>query len=89
MSSLDLHPKVAASLLGSWVATIVLYVLRRYVDADLPVEVGAAIVSVVTFVCGWLAPLKRAPAVVDAPAAAAAVLPPAAPTADAEPAVAE
>lgn len=50
-NALSLHPKVAAGLVSG------------YVDADMPVEVGAAIVNVVAFVAGWLAPrAKEVPA---------------------------
>ena len=53
---LNLHPKVAASLLASWVTVIVVYSLHTWVHVDLPVEVGAAITGVVAFAAGWLAP---------------------------------
>jgi hypothetical protein len=56
VSALTIHPKVAAPLVGTYAATIILYALHRYVDADLPAEVGVAIAGVVAFVCGWLAP---------------------------------
>lgn len=57
---LDLHPKVAAGLITGQLTAVILYVLHRWVDADLPVEVGAALASLLVFVASWLAPLSRA-----------------------------
>lgn len=54
--SLTLHPKVAASLLGGWITTLLLYSLDQWAHVDPPGVVCAALVGVVTFACGWLAP---------------------------------
>jgi uncharacterized membrane protein YfcA len=54
--ALNLHPKVAASLLASWVTILIVYALHQWAHVDLPAEVGAAITGVVAFAAGWLAP---------------------------------
>jgi hypothetical protein len=56
VSALSLHPKVAAPLLGGWVSTLILYGLAQWAHVNPPAVVGAAVVGVVTFACGWLAP---------------------------------
>jgi hypothetical protein len=53
---LNLHPKVAASLLASWVTVLILYSLRQWAHVDPPIEVGAAVAGLVAFAAGWLAP---------------------------------
>jgi hypothetical protein len=54
--SLNLHPKVAASLLASAVVIVVVYSLHQWAGVELPVEVGGALTTIVAFVAGWLAP---------------------------------
>lgn len=54
--SLNLHPKVSAALLASWVTTIVFFCVQQWAGFDVPVEVGAAATSLVGFAAGWLAP---------------------------------
>lgn len=63
---LNIHPKVAASLLGGWITTIILYSLDQWAHVTAPAVVGAALVGVITFGCGYLAPTSTS----DAPAAA-------------------
>jgi len=58
--ALALHPKVTASLLGGWVTTLILYSLSQWGHVDPPTVVGAALVGVVTFGCGYLAPVAAA-----------------------------
>lgn len=53
---LNLHPKVAASLLASWVVLLIVYSVHQWARVDLPTEVGAALTGIVAFVAGWLAP---------------------------------
>jgi hypothetical protein len=53
---LDLHPKVTASLLAGWATTIVLYALATWAHVQPPGVVDAAIVGLLTFAAGWLAP---------------------------------
>ena len=55
-TALVLHPKVSASLLGGWIATLILYSLAQWAHVAPPGVVDAALVGVVTFACGWLAP---------------------------------
>jgi hypothetical protein len=56
MNALQLHPKVTASLLGGWITTLILYSLDQWAHVNPPTVVGAALVGVITFACGWLAP---------------------------------
>ena len=60
MNALQLHPKVSASLLGGWLTTIILYSLDQWAHIDPPTVVGAALVGVITFACGWLATAPEA-----------------------------
>lgn len=55
---LTLHPKVSAPLLGGWLSTLILYGLDQWAHVNPPAVVGAAVVGVVTFACGWLAPAE-------------------------------
>lgn len=55
---LNLHPKVAASLLASWVVLLLVYAVHQWGHVDLPTEVGAALTGIVAFVAGWLAPAQ-------------------------------
>lgn len=59
---LNIHPKVAASFLASWVTVIVVYSLHTWAHVDLPIEVGAALTGLVGFGAGWLAPNRVAAA---------------------------
>lgn len=54
--ALNLHPKVAASLLAGYVTVIVVYSLHQWAHVDLPDAVAAAITGLVAFAAGWLAP---------------------------------
>lgn len=58
---LSLHPKVAAPLLASWISTIVVFALHQWAGIDLPGTVDAALVGVIAFVAGWLAPSQFGP----------------------------
>ena len=60
-TALSLHPKVAASLLGGWVSTLILYGADYWGHINPPAVVGAALVGVVTFACGYLAPADASP----------------------------
>lgn len=53
---LNLHPKVAASLLAGWVVVLIVYSLHQWAHTDLPAVVSAALTGIVTFAAGWLAP---------------------------------
>jgi uncharacterized membrane protein YfcA len=54
--ALNLHPKVAASLLAGWITVIIVYSLHQWAHTDLPDAVSAAITGLVAFGAGWLAP---------------------------------
>lgn len=54
--ALNLHPKVAASLLAGYVTVIVVYSLHQWAHVDLPDAVSAAITGLVAFAAGWVAP---------------------------------
>lgn len=56
--ALNLHPKVAASLLGANVTTVILYSADHWGHVTPPSYVAAAILGIVTFACGWVAPEK-------------------------------
>jgi len=55
-SSLNLHPKVAATLLAGWIVTLIVYGLHQWAHTDLPGPASAALVGIVAFAAGWLAP---------------------------------
>lgn len=55
-SALSLNPKVAASLLASWITVLIVYSLHQWAGVVLPDSVGAAITGLVAFAAGWLAP---------------------------------
>jgi hypothetical protein len=69
MNALNLHPKVVASLLGGWLSTLIIYSLQQWAHVDPPAVVGAAIIGLVTFACGWLAPSPDTASTTDAPKA--------------------
>lgn len=54
--ALTLHPKVAATLLGTWITVLIVYSLHQWAHVDLPDVVSAAITGLVAFAAGWLAP---------------------------------
>lgn len=54
--ALNLHPKVAASLLAGWIVVLVVYSIHQWAHTDLPDVVSAALTGLVTFAAGWLAP---------------------------------
>lgn len=54
--ALTLHPKVSAPLLGGWVTTLILYGADHWGHVNPPAYVAAALLGIVTFVCGWAAP---------------------------------
>lgn len=60
---LTLHPKVAATLLATWVTALIVYAIHQWAGIDLPMEVSAAITGLVAFAAGWLAPGQVSPAV--------------------------
>jgi hypothetical protein len=68
--ALALHPKVAASLLATWLTVLIVYSLHQWAGVDLPDVVSAAITGLIAFAAGWLAPNQVAAA---APAANAAI----------------
>lgn len=70
---LNLHPKVAASLLASWVTVIIVYSLDQWAHVTLPTVVGAALTGCIGFAAGWIAPNQVSP--VDAAAVAIAAVP--------------
>lgn len=53
--ALDIHPKVAAGTAAAAAAFILEYILAQ-LGVKLPTDVAAAIVVVLTFGAGWLAP---------------------------------
>jgi hypothetical protein len=54
--ALSLHPKVAATLLATWITVIIIYVLHQWAHTDLPDVVSAAITGLIAFAAGWAAP---------------------------------
>lgn len=54
--ALNLHPKVAASLIAGYLTVIIVYSLHQWAGVDLPDTVSAAIVGLITFAAGWVAP---------------------------------
>jgi hypothetical protein len=56
--ALNLHPKVAATLLAGWVVTLIVYGLHQWAHTDLPGPASAALVGLIAFVAGWLAPAQ-------------------------------
>lgn len=62
---LDIHPKVAAGSVAAAASLILIWALAQFKVA-LPGDVAGAIVVVLTFAAGWLAPTTKsetAPAV--------------------------
>jgi hypothetical protein len=56
MNALQLHPKVAASLIASWLTVLIVYSLHQWAGIDLPDAPAAAITGLIAFAAGWLAP---------------------------------
>jgi hypothetical protein len=66
--ALNLHPKVTASLLGGWVTVLILYSADHWGHVNPPSFVSAAVLGVVTFACGYLAPVAGVEAAAPPPA---------------------
>jgi hypothetical protein len=54
--SLNLHPKVAATLLATWVVVLIVYALNQWAHVVLPTTASAALTGIIAFAAGWLAP---------------------------------
>jgi hypothetical protein len=52
--ALELHPKVAAVGIGSYLAVTVVWAIKHWID--IPPDVAVAISGAIVTVCGWLAP---------------------------------
>jgi hypothetical protein len=53
--------KVTAATLGAAVTTIVVWILRTFLDIDIPIEVASAMSIVVVAIAGYFAPHTHRP----------------------------
>jgi len=54
--SLNLHPKVAATLLATWITALIVYGLHQWAHTDLTAPAAVGLTGTVGFIAGWLAP---------------------------------